>query len=246
LVKQLINNSNIIPQDWYIIHDNCVELRYNYKQDNTFEPEFISETTAAFTTANARVRLYNMLDWLDDDQNIYCDTDSCIFLYDPENPNYKDPKLHAKEAAVLGIEFGKGLGQWENEFKFDKEEDEEYITEICILGAKSYAYKTNKGKTVIKQKSVTLDMDNSDKFVFDAYKQIVHDEKECIVSADRFTFKWDEVTEHVITKYISRTIKSTAHEKRNIDPNNTLNTLRFGYEPNKKTEIIFLILEIYK
>ena len=63
----------------------------------------LSEITAAFTTANARVRLYNMLDWLDDDQIIYCDTDSCIFLYDPDDPNQKDPKLHAKEAANLGI-----------------------------------------------------------------------------------------------------------------------------------------------
>ena len=96
-----------------------------------------------------------MLDWLDDDQNIYCGTDSCIFIYDPDNPKHKDPVLHGKEAATLGIEFGSGLGQWENESKF-KPGDEEYITEICVLGAKSYAYKTNKDKTVIKQKSVTF------------------------------------------------------------------------------------------
>ena len=132
--------------------------------------------------------------------------------YDQDNPKHKDPKIHAKQAREFGIEVGKALGQRENEFEF-KPGDEEYITEICVLGAKSYAYKTNKGKTVIKQKSVTLDMDNSDKFVFDAYKQVVHDEKECIESAKRFTFKWDESTKHVITIYISRTIKSTAHEK---------------------------------
>ena len=38
LVKQLINNSNIIPQDWHIVNDNCVELRYKYEQDNSIEP----------------------------------------------------------------------------------------------------------------------------------------------------------------------------------------------------------------
>ena len=50
-----------------------------------FDPEFVSEITAAFTTSNARVRLYNMLDWLDDSQIIYRDTDSVIFLYDENN-----------------------------------------------------------------------------------------------------------------------------------------------------------------
>ena len=53
-------------------------------------------------------------------------------------------------------------------------------------------------------------------------------------SAERFTFKWDEKTKHVVTKYIQRKIKSTAHEKRNIDPNNKFNTLPFGYEINLK------------
>ena len=80
----------------------------------------------------------------------------------------RTPGFHSKEASELGIEFVNGLGQWENEFKFDKPEDEEYITEICVLGAKSYAYKTNKGKIMIKQKGVTLDRAKDDIFVFDA------------------------------------------------------------------------------
>ena len=115
LVKQLINNSKIIPQDWFIINDSCVELRYKYREDTTIEPEFVSEVTAAFTTANARVRLYNMLDWLDDSQVIYSDTDSVIFEYDENNPTHKHPEYNKDGAFQIGIEFGSGIGQWENE-----------------------------------------------------------------------------------------------------------------------------------
>ena len=67
------------------------------------EPEFVSEITAAFTTATALIRLYNMLDWLDDSQVIYCDTDSAIFIYDEDAPKHKHPVLNNKEASELGI-----------------------------------------------------------------------------------------------------------------------------------------------
>ena len=67
-------------------------------------------------------------------------------------------------------------------------------------------------------------------------------EKACMESAERFTFKRDGKTKNVVTKYIHRKIKSTAHEKRNIDPNNTFNTLPFGYNINLKH--IFFIFDI--
>ena len=51
----------------------------------------------------------------------------------------------------------------------------------------------------------------------------------------RFTFKWEEDTKDVITKYIERTIKSTAHEKRDIDINDKYNTLPYGYKKNINT-----------
>ena len=66
-----------------------------------------------------------------------------------KNPNHKHPVYDKEEAYNLEIEFGSGLGQWENEFKKDPGE---YITEICVLGAKSYAYKTSKGKLLLNKK----------------------------------------------------------------------------------------------
>ncbi len=49
----------------------------------------------------------------------------------PENPK------HVEEAMKKGIEFGDGLGQWEDEFK-----GKDYITEVVVGGAKSYSFKT--------------------------------------------------------------------------------------------------------
>ena len=143
MVRCFVNDNKIVPQTWNIIDENCVELRYMEDQNMSIESDYISEITAVFTTANARVRLYNMLDWLDDSQIIYCDTDSVIFLYDEGNPNHKSPEKHQ---APKHLEFGKGLGQWEDEF-----DGKDYIVEIVCGGAKSYTYKTAKGETVVKQ-----------------------------------------------------------------------------------------------
>jgi hypothetical protein len=76
---------------WDIINENCVELRFKEDRERAIAPEFISEITAIFTTANARVRLYDMLSWLHPSQIIYADTDSCYFLYDKTNPLHKKP-----------------------------------------------------------------------------------------------------------------------------------------------------------
>ena len=56
------------------------------------------------------------------------------------------------------------------------------------------------------------------------------DKIEHMKTAKRFTFKQEEDTKNVITKSIERTIKSTAHEKRDIDINNKHNTLPYGYK----------------
>ena len=85
---------------------------------------------------------------------------------------------------------------------------------------------------MVKQKCVTLDIDNNGRINFEEFIHVVKGEKACMESAEWFTLKWDEKTKHVVTKYMHRKIKSTAHEKRNIDPNNTFNTLPFGYEIN--------------
>ena len=74
--------------------------------------DYISGTTAVCTSANARIRLYQMLDWLHLCQICCCDADSAIRNYDGTDPAHESPEKH--EATTL--EFGGGLGQWEDEF----------------------------------------------------------------------------------------------------------------------------------
>ena len=108
-----------------------------------------------------------MLNWLHPSQLDYCDTDSVIFLYDENNKNHKYPTNDDKTKPA-NIQFGDALGEWENEFSND-----EWIDEIVVGGAKSYSYKTNKGKITIKQKGITLDRANSYVFTFENVKTVV-------------------------------------------------------------------------
>ena len=150
---------DIKMKTWHIIDENCVELRFSENEEHCIESEFISEITAVFTTANARCRLYSMLDRLHPSQIIYCDTDSVIFIYDPDNPLHKCPS-NETPGRPNNVSFGDGLGQWENEFKKG-----ELLTEVVISGAKSYSYKkeypNEKTDKVVKQKGITIDKNNS-------------------------------------------------------------------------------------
>ena len=208
-------------KSWHIINNSCVELRYNDIDDYTVESEFISEITATFTTANARIRLMSMLNWLHPSQLVYCDTDSVIFIYDKTNEQHKYP-TNEDTTKPNNIRFGDALGEWENEFSND-----EWINEIIVAGAKSYSYMTNKGKTVIKQKGITLDRANSNVFTFDNIRKIVLENK-ILESEKRYQFTWNKLTKDIETKYVSRSVKSTMDSKRIILDN--YDSIPFGYE----------------
>ena len=162
-----------------------------------------------------------MLNWLHPSQIIYCDTDSVIFLYDAENPEHKYPSNDDKTLPT-NIRFGDALGEWENEF-----EEGEGIDETVVGGAKSYSYKTNKGKIVIKQKGITLDRANSNVFTFENVKKVTLNNKP-LKSEERHQFTWNKTSKDVETKYISRTVNSTIDSKRTSLEN--YETLPYGYK----------------
>ena len=225
-----LHDPKIQSESWQIINENCVELRYIFTENTSLEPEFISEITAVATTANARLRLYDFISWLHPSQLIYCDTDSCVWLYDEENPLHKkrdnnDPTL------PKSIQFGSGLGQWKDELEGD------HITEIVAGGAKSYSYKLDKGimkkgrltKCVVKQKGITLDVANACAVNFDTLKHMVLND-ETLQSVPRYQFQWDKKSKNIITGQISRSIHSTINSKRDLDG---YDTTPFGYKRHK-------------
>ena len=60
------------------------------------------------------------------------------------------------------------MGQWSNEL-----DGGDVITEIVCAGAKTYTYKTHKGKRSVRMKGITLDRQNEDIFTFEAMKDMV-------------------------------------------------------------------------
>ena len=184
-----------------------MELSYTKDRDYDVEMEFISEITAVFTTANARLRLYQMLDWLHPSQVIYCDTDSVIFLHDPDNPEHKSPET-PPEQLPKGLRFGDALGEWSNELG-----EGEHIEEIVCGGAKSYAYRTNKGKVVLRQKGITLDRANAGAFTFENFKEMVLRDLR-LKSDARHQFVWNEKTKDIETRFISREVRATIDSNR--------------------------------
>ena len=87
------------------------------------------------------------------------------------------------------------------------------MTEIVIGGAKSYSYTTDTGKVVVKQKGITLDVENSEIVNFDSTKGMVLNDGS-LQSVPRFQFQWDKKTKNIITGKLSRSIHSTINSKR--------------------------------
>jgi hypothetical protein len=82
LILQLDNNSKIKTNEWHSINEQCVELRFSDDTDYNIEADYISGIANLFTTANTRLRLYFMLDWLHPSQVVYCDPDSAFIIHD--------------------------------------------------------------------------------------------------------------------------------------------------------------------
>ena len=116
----------------------------------------------------------------------------------------------------------------------------DWIEELVVGGAKSYAYRTQKGKICVKQKGVALDRSIETRVNLESFKQMVLNRKATghadalpwdpiakIETLPRFTFAWDAKTKDVKTKYIARSVRSTTGEKRSI---NGFDTVPDGYD----------------
>jgi hypothetical protein len=123
---------NVLDAD--LVSDDIIEIRYEYT-DNFVKPEAKTNVViAAFTTAYARLKLYDVLDMLQE-RVLYYDTDSVIFLSKPDEP---EPPL------------GNHLGELTDEL------GGEHITVFASGGPKNYCYRTNTGKVETKVRGITL------------------------------------------------------------------------------------------
>lgn len=127
-------------------------ITYQTKKEFLSVPKYTNIAIAAFTTAHARCRLYEVLDNIPSEDILYMDTDSVLFVE------------HENRCPVTTGNF---LGDLTDEC-----EEGEYITEYVSIGPKSYAYRTNKGKEEVKVKGITLSHNTKKKIDFDCMMEM--------------------------------------------------------------------------
>lgn len=204
----ILLNEEIEISNCIFLTDNMVQVTYKYKdifvKNNWSTNIFI----ACFTTTHARLRLYEMLEKLDENV-VYYDTDSIVYIDDGTNT----------------VETGEMLGDWSNELG-----DNEYIIEWVSTGPKSYFFKTNKDREVTKIKGFTLSYENKEKLNSESLKAIILDK------TDSVTLKFDQIcrdtkTKNIVTKKrTTKTFKMDYKKRRIVENDNDdfIDTLPWG------------------
>lgn len=144
----------------FITEDTVVYATYKTKLQYTPLSYATNIYTACFTTAYARMRLYDMLDKLGDDV-MYCDTDSIIYNEDDNTRN------------IVDIYIGDSLGEWTDELNGN------HITFFTSMAPKDYGYITSNGKQVSKTKGFRLNAESEDKMTVDMRCKLITPQQSC-------------------------------------------------------------------
>ena len=142
-VYKLLQSDTVTVENIRLINEEVIEV--TYKDDERFAR--INPNTnvviAAFTTCHARLKLYEVLEQLQD-RVMYQDTDSVVFI---TRPGDSEPST------------GDYLGQLTDEVAPN---DGNHIVTFVTGGCKNYCYTTDTGKTVMKVRGITLNVRNSE------------------------------------------------------------------------------------
>ena len=196
--------------DARLVNDEMVEVHYKEKDEFAEQSDKVNIVIAAFTTAYARLKLYDLLDLLQE-RVLYYDTDSVIYVHQPDKP---DPPL------------GDYLGDLTDELDAG-----DYITTFISGGPKNYAYVTNNGKSETKIRGITLDYAATKKINLDVMRHLVHSHVNCHteekVTVDiPFKITRDKKEKNIVTKRMKKDYR-VVYNKRVITEN--YGTLPYGY-----------------
>ena len=211
--KELFNyldSDQYVVSEALMVNDETVEIQYTNKDEFVEEKDKVNIVIAAFTTAYARLKLYDLLDLLQE-RVLYYDTDSVIYVHEPGKP---DPPL------------GDYLGDLTDELDVG-----DYITTFISGGPKNYAYLTNNGKTETKIRGITLNYDATKKINMDVMRHLVdsrvngyNEEKVTLVNPHKITR--DKKEKNIVTKKMKKDYR-IVYNKRVITEN--YGTVPYGY-----------------
>jgi G:T-mismatch repair DNA endonuclease (very short patch repair protein) len=197
-------NKRIVVENSEILGEN-VKVSYRDKDDCVKETKNTNAYIAIFTTAQARLKLYDLISGLDW-RVLYCDTDSAIYI-DDGNANVK---------------CGDNLGELESAI------GQEFITEYVGIGPKTYAYVLESGKGCCKMKGFTLNYKNAQKLNMQSMLKLLED-RESNAPAKIVIEESNIVTDkhhRVYTKQCTKTLQFEYDKRRICDD---YITLPWGY-----------------
>ena len=204
--RLLANPANEIKSFQFADKEGQV-LQLSYEHKGNFQPQRDATNifVAAFTTAHARLKLYDALDHLKESV-LYYDTDSIIYVSNGSN----DPPT------------GDYLGEFTDEL------DGKYITTFVSGGPKNYAYTCSDGSQTAKVKGFTLNFQNLQKINFESMVALVCNEAEAeqsiVVENNRFCRNSRLKT---IENKLEEKKYRVCYTKRALQPD--YNTLPYGY-----------------
>lgn len=179
----------------YCLKDVFVEHNYN---TNIF--------VAGFTTSNARLRLYEMLDYLGENVAYY-DTDSIVYV----------------DNGTKSVKTGCMLGDWTDEL------EGKYITHWVSTGPKSYAYTLNNLSEKCKIKGFYLNYENSQFLNHKAMSKMIKGEIKNMTIVEENKITRDHKTKNIVSKYQEK-LFSFDYDKRVVNKINDdhIDTLPYG------------------
>ncbi|XP_052681401.1 uncharacterized protein LOC128162281 [Crassostrea angulata] len=193
---ELLNNVNKPECDLILIN-------YLEKQDFIEDCPFGNVVLAAFTTAHARLHLYDTLEKLGD-RALYFDTDSIIYQH--VEGEYNPTIVNS-------------LGGWTDELEGS------HITKFMSGGPKNYAFETDTGKSVQKVKGITLNHRASQIVTMKALEKMIFKELDEVTVT--YPHKIQRTKRHeLLTKRFTKKYQ-IVYDKRQII--NDFKTLPFGY-----------------
>ena len=170
----------------HFINENRVEMRWRYTKDFIQSSDKTNVVVAAYTTAQARLKLYSYLEQLNE-RALYCDTDSIVFT---TKPGESEPST------------GDYLGDLTNE------EPDHAIHSFVTGGPKNYAYKRDNGTAVCKVRGITLNYKNALTINYQVVKDMVTGVKQGdVVVDDDFQIVRNRNTSELLTTQRSKTYK---------------------------------------
>ena len=205
----LLYSSEFEVSDARLVNGETVEVHYSNVGEFAEQNNKVNIVIAAFTTAYARLKLYDLLDLLQE-RVLYYDTDSVVYVHEPGKP---EPPL------------GNYLGDLTDEL------DGDYITTFVSGGPKNYAYVTNNDKRVTKIRGITLDHAAAGKLNPYVMRSLVHLYVNCHTEAKvtvdiPFKITRDKKQKKIITKRMKKDYR-VVYNKRVITEN--YGTVPYGY-----------------